>query len=814
MMNDEEKLLLYKEVYNKLFNDSKYDLKKMDYPKKYSYIKKVLIDIINNDNNELNNCDSYNYIYQITKFVEHYGWGIEEILIKIKYDIEIYKKEKDHDINLDFTVTYALAVLYFRYNELNKMNSILSTNKYKSYVLYYELLTRYCLAKNFSNKAYNLALFCTDLYKEKYTDKNLHEGLKVTYVSATSKCIEKYILEYEKHIEQPFLEVNKHNINQDEDKVVRIINDTFKEKNIETRVNEILFKEKGLEIIKKAIDYINDAIKKDSNYPKYYYLKSQILYYLEKINEIKEISDYKNELTENSLEVINKCLEVLENNKNDKDYEIRKRKYLEFKNIIDNENKNKMKSIYYNKRVVILSADINSIKWKNILNIEKNPNKVFVSYSSKDYKSVFCDLIELHAADVNIDVDTEMNIDTKNIDYKAREQWYNIIEEKIKNSKCVICYISENFITSEAVLHEIKLIEKYNKPTILVDLTGKILISHIIKDIYMNSPEKTLSSEILKWYIELFSDSTITIKKGKTIDYTNHIDMLISKIEDIAPLAINNVRSENESIKRKDSSKVDQNEDYCLTDDINKVYVLVDGISRSDRADYNNDKELVSNLSKKFSQTFMENYKSEISLKTNHKEMINLIKDSFEEGNNEVKKYNETLDLINEEAPGCVGVLCGIFKGYLYYGYFGDCSLFIIRDETRIILGDNQTRCAFEVFGEEKNRMQLENIYINKKYKYGYCVANGDPDAKDNLKTGYIKLEVGDIIFMCSDGISEYLLNADPLDYKNKPIKEIFLNGQRFKEEVEIKKKNIDSDNQFEKIKYDDRTIIRIEYGH
>ena len=208
--------------------------------------------------------------------------------------------------------------------------------------------------------------------------------------------------------------------------------------------------------------------------------------------------------------------------------------------------------------------------------------------------------------------------------------------------------------------------------------------------------------------------------------------------------------------------------------------------------------------------------------------MYDLIKDSFDKANTKVKEYiNSSSVRLTGEKPGCVGVVAGIFKDKLYYGYFGDCSLFVIRNNTRIILADSQTKCAFELLKKEKERKILEKEFVNKNYKYGYCVANGDPKAKGDLKIGHFGLESGDIIFLCSDGLSKYLLNVNPSDFANKEIDEIYLNSYNFELQINEKEvfnpkenigqdvyEQINEDAKLKNITLDDRSIIRIYYGN
>ena len=828
MSNNEKEI--YKKIYEKKgFENEDYSLEKINYIEKYKYIKEVLIKIIENELETNNICDSYNFILQITKMIEHFGYEIEDILLKLNSDCDLYIDKTNFKKEIAFATTYALSVLYYRYKHIDKMHNLLiyqikKNKKYKEFILYFELFARYCLEKNFVDSALIMAWLCNNLYKQRYNIEEAHVGLQITYVTALCSYLEQYTL---------FEEVKKY---KSKDKLIKIISKEIKDK------KEINFENiTDYFDINKAKQYINNAIeyseKEDIKYPKYYYLKAKLLYYYEKYNNMKSSQKSQKISPTNAKEIneqIKKCLEILEEKRDDKDYHIRKDKYIKFQQLIEDENKNNNKefllNVYNLKKMVTMSDKKDELKTKDLFKVENNPNKVFVSYSSNDFKSVYCDMIELYHKGVNIDIDIEMKIDRNDTDYKSRQKWFNIIEKKIKTSDCVLCYISENYIISEPVLHEIKMIEKYNKPTILIDLTGKILISNIIKSIFINNSEKTLSSEVLKWHMNLFSDSNVTITKGTTIDTAHHINTLISRIANITPFAIKNVKSEYKSFGRANKEIDTINEDNCIADDINKIYIVVDGISRK-REEYKkleSKEHYIEKLSKEFSCAFIENYRSEVFQKNSDFEMYDLIKDSFDKANTKVKEYiNSSSVRLTGEKPGCVGVVAGIFKDKLYYGYFGDCSLFVIRNNTRIILADSQTKCAFELLKKEKERKILEKEFVNKNYKYGYCVANGDPEAKEDLKIGHFGLESGDIIFLCSDGLSKYLLNVNPSDFANKEIDEIYLNSYNFELQINEKEvfnpkenigqdvyEQINEDAKLKNITLDDRSIIRIYYGN
>ncbi|MBR7160210.1 MAG: leucine-rich repeat protein [Clostridia bacterium] len=83
-------------------------------------------------------------------------------------------------------------------------------------------------------------------------------------------------------------------------------------------------------------------------------------------------------------------------------------------------------------------------------------NYYFVSYSHKDYKRVFRDILLLEQMGVNIWYDSEMHIG---------ENWREIAQLYISKFQCagVIFYLSENSISSPACNQEVEYVLKHNK---------------------------------------------------------------------------------------------------------------------------------------------------------------------------------------------------------------------------------------------------------------------------------------------------------------------------------------------------------------
>lgn len=79
-----------------------------------------------------------------------------------------------------------------------------------------------------------------------------------------------------------------------------------------------------------------------------------------------------------------------------------------------------------------------------------NDSYVFISYSHKDYKKVYCDLADLYESGISFWYDGGL---------PAGKNWDDVVREKMTDARCsgVIFYLSENLFLSEALQTEIRI---------------------------------------------------------------------------------------------------------------------------------------------------------------------------------------------------------------------------------------------------------------------------------------------------------------------------------------------------------------------
>ncbi len=136
---------------------------------------------------------------------------------------------------------------------------------------------------------------------------------------------------------------------------------------------------------------------------------------------------------------------------------------------------------------------------------------MFVSYSHKDYKAVYCDLIEFQRAGVRYWYDRGL---------PAGKDWNKVVEEKIKSPLCsgVVFYLSRNLFLSRSVLREIEY------------TMGEHQNGYTNKDYFCVNLAGVQPSIILIQIIQSYGQDELTMLG---ID-TNHISKIASAFKDEA----------------------------------------------------------------------------------------------------------------------------------------------------------------------------------------------------------------------------------------------------------------------------------------
>ncbi|MBO5711944.1 MAG: TIR domain-containing protein [Acholeplasmatales bacterium] len=796
-----EELLHKVEYYNNDFILEKYNHKE-GHKKVYDFLK-TIVDYVG--------CNDYLFVYAVTKLEEKHGKFMLSYLFEILDNYGNYPEFFDDSVA--FAAYYNICLHYYRYFQIKDLYNFLTTTPYlsifkKKYALAFDGIGRYCNMNGMFDRMLiidyatirNLEKF--KLEKPEMFEKTKHGyiqtgnnvAVKVGIVAATAAIFEQMFIRglldtNIKPVDKNHFAIdNIDNMGQAELNKLIDIHDNY-------QIDTSLINNDTLSI---AMKYCQEAIDYNPTYPKYPFLRAQLLFYDAIYN--KEVIDFTLLTEIKNLLSKAKSLENVKAN----DYQLRVSKYSEFQKRVEDymersHTVNKVDLEYYRMKDEIIHMQVCPPPQKRMKPSAKaNDQYAFISYSTLDFKSVYCDLIAYKKRGINFWYDAGV---------VAGEAWHKTIEEKIINANVIICYISPGFLRSQAIYRELTLFKKYNKPIIWIDLTGKKQISKIILDV-MRTADIELASQIgsnmLNLITELIDDDVDIISRDLDPLSTTHIDRIENVILKKFRPIVKRLESEHLCIKNNKDLNLDvviPNEDYIINDTLNNIYIVMDGISRKYNEYSSDGNSIAFDVSKLFADTIHDYIEKEMNKVKDYKDAKLLLKEGFKNANSKVDIMlkSRAKEFEGFEYPGSVGVVSFIVNDVLYYASLGDCMIVLTRGEQKIILAKKQTTFVFDILKHEKNRTLLAQQYVNNiDEAYGYGVVNGQENAHHYFTTSYINLNRNDIVYLVSDGISDYI------EYNKNEI----INNMSLEKIVEESNKQDDIMN---KPYYDDKAIIRIK---
>lgn len=299
------------------------------------------------------------------------------------------------------------------------------------------------------------------------------------------------------------------------------------------------------EDIDLAKNYIEAAIDFNPNYPKYYFLKAQLVFLSAMRGEgdlslLEKAGREANELIDDA----DVLLYEIYHDRNV--FVTRERaKYEEFKFFIEDIIDRK-KTPRFPKtdeeldalKAKILEADsqdecVSSFILPPIPALHSGDKYFFICYSSRDFKSVYCDLIELYRRKVPFRYDERL---TQGVG------WQGQIENGIGSKDCegVVFYLSKNVMATGSVCEEIEITRRFGKGHFCVNLEGSTTPSKMLTDLlierYTQNPNNYyLPGDNMRTFLTFFLDNAVfTHKFRKNGDdgvahFEAYIDALINK---------------------------------------------------------------------------------------------------------------------------------------------------------------------------------------------------------------------------------------------------------------------------------------------
>ncbi len=424
-----------------------------------------------------------------------------------------------------------------------------------------------------------------------------------------------------------------------------------------------------------------------------------------------------------------------------------------------------------------------------------NNDYVIVSYSSMDYKPVFCDIVELQSRGVQVVFDETLD---KTADCDGKE-WYAKFRNLLYKSKAVLCFLSENYVMSSAVERELKMIAQCKNPVIVVDLTGKKRISEVIGSVYRNGNE--LDSTRLKRLTAVMSDEKTVFPREGNDDAVLHLDGVVERLRNQCGEVFRIVTAEDFSCRNTCGHPA---EDFFIND--KNFFVVADGITRQEGyvGEYS--------VAAKFTETFLDVFRQSFGerLKRGGDDVKEIMRGEFASASVRTEnilcgdagyksEYEKAEELAKSrgvyfEKPGCTSAVVYIDNGTMYYGHVGDSGIILVRDGQVIALTRSQTYYAFKIDGKERERKTLYGEYVNKpENPHGYGIVNGDGNVESFFDVASIKLKLGDVIYIMTDGTYDFFWKHYDKSFDESGLYNIFrMQGEK------------------EKDKLDDRTMIRV----
>ena len=215
----------------------------------------------------------------------------------------------------------------------------------------------------------------------------------------------------------------------------------------------------------------------------------------------------------------------------------------------------------------------------------------------------------------------------------------------------------------------------------------------------------------------------------------------------------NQMRLISSAATRKNTKMISKpNEDKYLIDDINNIYIIVDGVTRNTiDGIYPNPSP-----SEEVSDLFIENaYNYLLQNKNKYDNYLKLIQNTYIYVNNKVHEYNSAYK--GDFLPGTIGIIVMIKEEKLFFGYIGDCTGILINKKEKHKFTKDQTKLIHEHI-REFTALQVRNeICNNIQHPYSYGVIDGRQGAMDFVVTGEKDLYEYNGCVLSTDGAEDII---------------------------------------------------------
>ena len=219
------------------------------------------------------------------------------------------------------------------------------------------------------------------------------------------------------------------------------------------------------------------------------------------------------------------------------------------------------------------------------------------------------------------------------------------------------------------------------------------------------------------------------------------------------------------------------NEDRFFVDEKNGVIILLDGVTRV-HSEY--DERPYESASAEVGEIFIKTAYGFIVDNINSSDPESVILGAISFANEKLREFRDKKSVSEWNFyPATLGFVGLIRDNILYYVGVGDCMGVIIRRKAKIILGKEWSVEALDKLNITKN--QRYGLYCNHpENPLSYTVFNGDDSVVTELDCSFVDLHAGDILFVVSDGIADYVKYEKSDILINQSPEQIILNSSDY----------------------------------
>lgn len=196
------------------------------------------------------------------------------------------------------------------------------------------------------------------------------------------------------------------------------------------------------------------------------------------------------------------------------------------------------------------------------------------------------------------------------------------------------------------------------------------------------------------------------------------------------------------------------NEDFLLADKENGIFILLDGITRV-HAEYAEipGYSAASEVNQLFCHAVYEHIKTNLT----KRDIRKVITSAIILGNQKITRFREQKSLEQWQFyPGTLGIICVLRGRKLHYAYVGDCLGMLLRGNSKVFFGEQQSVKASDLHNPTK--AERYDLYCNHpENELSYAIFNGDDAVAEGIESGWLDLYENDRVFLVSDGVAPYV---------------------------------------------------------